>query len=71
MMRDGTILALGHRGTKHLLRGLHPRSELLDACYRKHADKIYVDRCDGTIAHVGYVVGGEWFILYRLAEWKK
>jgi len=71
MMRVGAVIAIGHLGTRHFLRGKHPRQELLDECDRKHAERIFVNRRDGTIEHVGYVVGGEWFSLYRLADWKK
>jgi hypothetical protein len=39
--------------------GKHPRKELLEHFGRKHADRVYVDRKDGTY-HVGYVIAGLW-----------
>jgi hypothetical protein len=32
----------------------------------KKADKMYVDKKDGSIAHIGYVVGRNWITLYEI-----
>lgn len=64
-------LAIGHHGTVHRLIGTArgPRAQLLEACYRKSARKIYVDTKAGEQKHVGYIVGGEWFDVYEVHEW--
>lgn len=48
------------------------------ACNRKeltaqipgHVSKLYVDKVDGTTAHVGYVVGQHWCTAYAAVEIK-
>ena len=56
-------LAIDQRNdTQFWLKSEHPRKELLDALGYKHADKIYVDRSDGTY-HIGYIVNRRWFTI--------
>ncbi len=43
----------------------HPRKELMEQLYTTHADKIYVDRMDGTY-HIGYIICGHWINVYGL-----
>ncbi len=43
----------------------HPRKELMDQLYCKHASKMYVDRDDGYY-HIGYVIAGHWITVYGL-----
>ncbi len=64
-------MAIGNYGTTHRLTesGKHPRGQLLEKCYRKHAAKMYVDDKDGNAKHIGYIVGGEWFTIYEIHEW--
>lgn len=50
--------------TEHDL-GPHPRKTLLARLGRKHASKMYRDTPRGTF-HVGYVIAGRWFTLYRV-----
>jgi len=47
-----------------------PRKELLEFHRCKHIDKLYRDTKDGTPKHVGYVVGGHWYSIFKLSEWK-
>jgi len=64
------MLAIDQYGSRLLLPGKHPRKELLALLDRKHADKVYCDRKDGSTVHVGYVVAGRWFTLYQPVEEK-
>jgi hypothetical protein len=51
--------------------GKYPRQELLNRLGYKNARKMYVDKKDGTIKHIGYVVGSHWVTLYNLTPWEK
>ena len=46
--------------------GKYPRKELLNRLGYKKADKMYVDKKDGSIAHIGYVIGRNWITLYEV-----
>jgi len=46
----------------------HPRKELQEAIGVKHTDKMFIDLKDGGCKHTGYVIGGLWITVYRLAE---
>lgn len=65
-------LAVSQYGTKYMLTDLviSPRQQLLDKCHRQHADKMYVDKKDGTTKHIGYIVAGEWFTIYEVHAWE-
>ena len=64
-------MAVGNRGTTyHLTDGnKHPRKQLLEKCYRQHAQKIFNDSESGESKHVGYIVGGEWFNIFEVHSW--
>lgn len=49
----------------HRLKTKHPRKELMDLYYTKHADKMMIDTAKG-VKHIGYVVRGHWFTLYKI-----
>jgi len=51
--------------------GLHPRKALLERLGRRHADKMYVDRADGSTRHIGYVVARLWIRLLKVEPWEK
>ena len=51
--------------------GKHPRKALLERLYRQHASKMYVDKKDGTIVHIGYIIGGLWLTLYEVKRFEK
>jgi hypothetical protein len=58
-------MAVDQYGTTY--HGLsHPRKDLMERIGRRHAEKMYQDRKDGTSHHVGYVVGGHWCTVYRV-----
>ena len=48
----------------------HPRKSLMDWAYTKHAEKIYIDK-EGKATHVGYVVRGHWFNVYKIKPFKE
>jgi hypothetical protein len=54
----------------HLGDTTYPRKALLAKLYAKHAEKIYVDKTNGTVAHIGYIVQGRWFTLYNVTQWE-
>jgi hypothetical protein len=61
-------MAIDQYGNAH--HGLvHPRKDLLELLGRKHADKMYRDKTDGSIHHVGYVIGGLWLEVYEVKPW--
>jgi hypothetical protein len=47
----------------------HPRKDLLEKLGRKHADKMYRDKTDGSTRHVGYVVAGCWLEVFKVTPW--
>jgi len=48
-----------------------PRKWLLDYFGRQHCEKVYRDREDGGVQHVGYVIAGHWLSIYRVYPWKE
>ena len=63
------VMAIDQYGqTYHGLK--HPRKDLLERLGYRHAEKMYVDKTDGSIAHVGYVIGGLWLRLYKVQPWE-
>lgn len=58
-------MAIDQYGTTY--HGLkHPRKDLMERIGCSHAKKMYLDKADGSIAHVGYVIGGLWLTLYKV-----
>jgi len=53
----------GH--TEHDL-GPHPRNELLRRLDRKSARKVYVDKKSGGCVHIGWIIAGRWFTVYKV-----
>jgi hypothetical protein len=49
----------------------HPRKDLCERIGRQHVARMYVDRNDGSSAHVGYVIGGHWLTVYRVERMDK
>lgn len=60
-----TYVATSQHGRVHLCTTPYPRKELLALCDRRHADRVYVDTTHGPEC-VGYVIGGEWWTLYKV-----
>jgi hypothetical protein len=65
-------LALGNQGTIVHLANLKrsPRKQLLNMLDAKSCRNIFCDTKSGAPAHTGYIVGGEWFNIYEVHNWK-
>ncbi len=46
--------------------GKYLRKELLERLGYKKADKMYVDKKDGSTVHCGYVIGRNWINFYKV-----
>lgn len=56
----------------HTYHGLkYPRKDLCERLNRQHVSKIYVDKMDGSTAHVGYLISGLWLTLYKVERVEK
>ena len=51
--------------------GKYLRKELLKRLGYKKADKIYVDKKDGSIVHCGYIIGRNWITLYEVKPFER
>jgi len=45
---------------------VNPRKDLCRRLARSHADRMFKEMPDGTVCHVGYVIGGLWLTLYEV-----
>ena len=43
----------------------HPRKELMEHCGRKSADRMYEDLTTGGSRHIGWVIAGRWFQVWK------
>lgn len=68
--KERTFMAVDQYGDYIHDLGPHPRKTLLERCYRKHADKMYVDR-RGVTYHIGYVIAGRWFRIYEVCDFAR
>jgi len=50
---------------------ISPRKDLCKRMGRQHADKIYQDKKDGSVVHVGYIIGRLWLTLYTVEPFEK
>ena len=44
----------------------HPRKELSEQLCRQHIQKMYVDKKDGSVEHIGYIIAGLWIRVFGL-----
>lgn len=51
--------------------GKFPRKELLYRLGATRADKMYVDKKDGSTVHNGYIINGLWITLYKIVPFEK
>jgi hypothetical protein len=66
-----TYMAIDQYGhTEHNL-GDHPRRELLRRMCRKSARKMYVDKKNGSSAHIGWIVAGHWFTVFHVERMER
>jgi hypothetical protein len=64
-------MGIDQYGTTYHNLGQFPRKELLNRLGRRRASKMYVDRKNGTPAHVGYVIGSLWITLYTITPFAR
>jgi hypothetical protein len=64
------MLATNQYGEKFFIEGTHPRKELSAIYGTSHVDKMYVDRKDGGVSHIGYIIAGNWIQLYMVEPWE-
>lgn len=67
MKMEAGYMAIDQYGqTLYLGVTKHPRRELLNRLGARHCVKQYTERKDGTSYHSGYIVGRQWFTLYKV-----
>lgn len=44
----------------------YPRKELCELLDNKHVSRMYIDKKDGSVWHIGYVIGHRWLRVYGL-----
>ena len=49
----------------------HPRKDLLEKLCMRHADKMYVDKLDGSSKHIGYIIAGHWLTVYKVTPMER
>ena len=62
------MLAIGNDDRRIHIPGKHPRKELLEILGANKAERIYHDKKNGEVVHVGYIVNKVWWILYTCWE---
>ncbi len=54
-----------------MIHGLkNPRKDLCERLGRKHVDKMYCDKGNGSSVQTGYVIGGLWLTIYKIEPWE-
>lgn len=48
-----------------------PRRDLLRKLGYKSAQKMYQDTTSGETRHIGYIVAGRWFTIYKVERWER
>ena len=59
-------IACNQIGDMHVCVTRWPRKEL-KALSGGRVSKMYVDDADGNVHHVGYVIGSQWWTLYKVS----
>lgn len=65
------IMGIDQYGQTYHALGKHPRKALLEKLGYKHAQKMYIDKKDGSTKHVGYIIGGLWIDLFTVEPWER
>lgn len=60
-------IACNQIGDIHVCVTRWPRRELKAVSNGGRAVKMYVNDADGNAQHVGYVIGSQWWTLYRVS----
>ena len=64
-------MAVDQYGEIYRNLGEYPRKELMERLDCKHAEKIYIDKKDGSTIHIGYIIGNLWLTLYQVIPFEK
>lgn len=59
-------MAIDQYGTTYHDLGPHPRKALLERLDRKRASKMYMDKTDGRVLHIGWVIAGHWLTVFEV-----
>lgn len=65
------FMAIDQYGQTYHELGNHPRKELIERIGNRHVSKMYQDRKDGSVVHVGYVIGQHWLTLYEVNPFER
>ncbi len=63
-------LAIDQYGQTYQIGNNPPRKWLLEHLGASKADKMYADKKDGTVRHIGYVITGLWLRVFKVCNWK-
>ncbi len=69
-MKDN-YMAIDQYGQTYHGLGQHPRKELIERIGSGHVSKMYLDKKDGSVVHVGYVIGQHWLTLYEVKPFER
>lgn len=47
----------------------HPKGQLLKKLGVSRAENMFVDSISGESKHIGYIVGDNWYTIYKISEW--
>lgn len=60
------VIGIDQYGQTYMNLGKSPRKELLKRLGYKKANRLYVDKKDGSTVAIGYVIGNIWITLHEL-----
>jgi hypothetical protein len=66
-----STIAIDQYGQHYDDLGKHPRKALLEKLGHSSAQKMYIDKKDGSTCHVGYIIGGLRLTIYNISSWEK
>lgn len=61
-------MAIDQFGETYHSLGAHPRKALMERIGRRGAALMYIDDKAGKSHHVGWIIGGLWLTVYRVAR---
>jgi hypothetical protein len=67
MLTNVKYFARNQMGDVHMCVTRWPRQELKSLSGGGRVSKMYVDDASGNAQHVGYVIGDQWWTLYKVS----
>lgn len=64
-------IAIDQYGTTYQIGNNPPRKWLLNFFGATKADKMFVEKKDGTTKHIGYVIQKLWISVFKICDWKE